>query len=211
MASSTSDDRSLHRRLLRREQAAQRELVERHWEPLCALLAHQVGLTRHDAEEIASEVLCEVLVEPERYDPDRGAMRTWLAVSARNRARDVLRRRSRRPTPVPLPHDLRNRPDSASASGSVARAAELLVHVCKEVLSPQDRRILWWWAYDVPYDRMAEWTGHSPGALRQRVRRAKLAIRRVLDGLADEFPALADPAVRRHLDLEGPAGPGASA
>jgi RNA polymerase sigma factor (sigma-70 family) len=56
-------------------------------------LALRLTNDRCTAEDIAQEVFVELWQRPERYDPRRARLRTWLCMIARRRAIDWLRRR----------------------------------------------------------------------------------------------------------------------
>jgi RNA polymerase sigma-70 factor (ECF subfamily) len=48
------------------------------------------------ARDVCQDVFVSLWQRPERFDPDRAPLRTWLAVLARRRAIDLLRQRGRR-------------------------------------------------------------------------------------------------------------------
>jgi RNA polymerase sigma-70 factor (ECF subfamily) len=50
---------------------------------------------RMEAEDVCHDVLMQVLSHPERYDPSRGSVEAWLAVLAKSRCIDRLRKRQR--------------------------------------------------------------------------------------------------------------------
>jgi len=58
------------------------------------------GLNRSLADEIAQEVMLSVWNHSDRFDPDKGAMSTWVFAIARNRLIDSVRK-TRRPEPDP--------------------------------------------------------------------------------------------------------------
>ena len=63
-----------------------------------AALVHGVAarlVGRDAAADIAQEVFVHLWARADAFDPDRGTLRTYLAVMARRRAIDVLRRRGR--------------------------------------------------------------------------------------------------------------------
>jgi RNA polymerase sigma-70 factor (ECF subfamily) len=49
-----------------------------------------------EAEDVAEEVFIQLWTAAERFDPARGALRSWLAAMARSRALDHVRARERR-------------------------------------------------------------------------------------------------------------------
>jgi RNA polymerase sigma-70 factor (ECF subfamily) len=58
------------------------------------------GLNRSVADEVAQEVMISVWNNSDRFDPERGAMSTWVFAIARNRLIDSVRK-TRRPEPDP--------------------------------------------------------------------------------------------------------------
>lgn len=50
---------------------------------------------RMEAEDVCHDVLMTVITRPERYDPARGSVEAWLAVLAKSRCLDRLRKRKR--------------------------------------------------------------------------------------------------------------------
>jgi len=50
---------------------------------------------RMEAEDVCHDVLLAVISQPDRYDPSRGTVEAWLAVLAKSRCMDRLRKRRR--------------------------------------------------------------------------------------------------------------------
>ena len=66
------------------------------YSPAVLALCIRILRSRADAEELLSDVFQEVWNRPERYDPARGNVLTYLITLARSRAIDRLRSRKRR-------------------------------------------------------------------------------------------------------------------
>lgn len=64
--------------------------------PLFVFALRALG-DRGAAEEVVQDTLLNAWRHADRYDPDRGAIGTWLFAIARNRVIDRVRRRSARP------------------------------------------------------------------------------------------------------------------
>jgi RNA polymerase sigma-70 factor (ECF subfamily) len=81
--------------------AAWQEFVAR-YRPLVVAVARRLGLQEADAQDVAQEVLVAFVqaYRQQRYDRDKGALRSWLRGIAWNKVHDVLRRRGREPVPV---------------------------------------------------------------------------------------------------------------
>jgi RNA polymerase sigma-70 factor (ECF subfamily) len=88
-------DEALMRALAAGDESALRELYARHAPAIFALAART--LERPAAEEIVQDVFLALWQSADRFDPERGALRTWLLVIAQRRIANELRRRSRRP------------------------------------------------------------------------------------------------------------------
>jgi RNA polymerase sigma-70 factor, ECF subfamily len=85
-----ADDPTLVRAVVARDEAALEELYRRHGGP-CFALARRVLADRVLAEEIVQEVFVRTWREPERFDPDRGSMRSFLLAQVHGRSVDLLR------------------------------------------------------------------------------------------------------------------------
>jgi RNA polymerase sigma-70 factor (ECF subfamily) len=92
---SAADDAALGTALIARDQAALAELYQRHGGTALAL-ARRVLADRVLAEEVVQEVFVRIWNLPERYDADRGSMRSFLLAQVHGRAVDLLRAESAR-------------------------------------------------------------------------------------------------------------------
>ena len=120
MAARDREERRLARRLARRDPEALRALYDLHGGAIFGFLLRVLG-DRAAAEDVQQQVFLEAWQRADRFDPERGGLRTWLLTIARSRAIDHLRRR------VPEPRD----PASAVALADRAdetRVDDLLEH-----------------------------------------------------------------------------------
>jgi RNA polymerase sigma-70 factor, ECF subfamily len=90
-----STDSVLVARMVAGDEEALTEVWQRHGP---VVFGHARRLTRDAsiAEDVAQEVFVAFWAHPERFDPDRGSLRSYLGVHARRRAIDKLRQDSRR-------------------------------------------------------------------------------------------------------------------
>jgi RNA polymerase sigma-70 factor (ECF subfamily) len=95
LAPEAPSDASLVARAAAGDAGAVGALYDRHWTAVYAL-AHAVVRDAGDAEDVVAATFAQLWREATRYDPARGTVAGWLAVVARSRALDVLRRRRRR-------------------------------------------------------------------------------------------------------------------
>jgi len=95
--SESDDDAALAALVGAGDRAALARLYDRH-APHVYTLARRVLRCDPDAEAIVSDVFLEFWRRPERFDPSRGALRTYLLVLARSRAIDRVRAETTRET-----------------------------------------------------------------------------------------------------------------
>ncbi|MDP0501453.1 MAG: RNA polymerase sigma factor [Verrucomicrobiota bacterium JB022] len=86
-------DQAVLQRLQQADEAALRELIARHQEPVFRLAWRYLG-SEQDAAEVAEETFVKVFFNAARYRP-KAAVRTWIFSIAANLCRDRLRRRKR--------------------------------------------------------------------------------------------------------------------
>lgn len=77
------------------DERALSDVYDRHAKLVFNLAQAIVGNSQ-DAEEVTEDVFVQLWTSGDRFDPDRGALRAWLAVIARTRALDLVRARGRR-------------------------------------------------------------------------------------------------------------------
>ena len=84
-------DRQLHRRLVARDLTALAALCDQFSGAIRAVALRVTG-DHQAAEDITQDTLLGVWSRPDRYNPDRGGLRPWLATLAHNRGVDWIRR-----------------------------------------------------------------------------------------------------------------------
>jgi RNA polymerase sigma-70 factor, ECF subfamily len=90
-----SPDAVLVARLSAGDEEALAEVWQRHG-PLVFGLARRLTGDSSTAEDVAQEVFVTLWQHPDRFDPVRGSLRSYLGIQAHRRAVDVLRRTGRR-------------------------------------------------------------------------------------------------------------------
>ncbi|MGE3325423.1 MAG: RNA polymerase sigma factor [Acidimicrobiia bacterium] len=154
------------------------------YDQYCALVhGIAVRLVGNDlASDVSQEVFVELWKRPEAWDPEKGSMRTFLAVITRRRCIDLIRRTTRRSS-----HEERSRTVSDAPTPNVdeavlAREAGALVRRALLAL-PEAQRLAIELAYfdGLTFRQVAERTGASEGTAKSRIR---LGLRR-LAGILD--------------------------
>lgn len=152
--------------VLARAQAGDEEAFSRLWLDLNPRLVRYLRLEPgQSAEDLAAETWVSVVKGLKRFRGDETAWHAWVFTTARRRALDDARRRSRRPqTSGPGPLDRLAAPDTpphldADGAAEALRLLSTLPPLQAEVLA---LRVL----ADLPVDTVAAMLGRSPGSVR---------------------------------------------
>ncbi len=94
-AEETLSDEELMAAIALGDEAALQSLYQRH-SPAVFALCLRILDDRRDAEEVLLEVFFEIWDRADRYQPTRGAVRTYVVMLARSRAIDRVRKARRR-------------------------------------------------------------------------------------------------------------------
>jgi len=131
-------ERRLHRRLLEGEHPAFADLYDQ-FAAVVFGVALRVTANTQAAEDICQTVFLEVWEHPERFDPSKGAWRSWLATLAHHGGVDWVRRekaaRLRNDAEAELGHE--RVPDVGEAVESVLMAEQTRLELSK--LSDDER------------------------------------------------------------------------
>jgi len=127
------------------------------------------------AEDVLQEVFFQLWRRPQAFDADRGRLAPWLAVIARNRAIDRVRKR-------PAEEDIDELPISTGVDLEETSARRLAVEKVRGVLAglPQEQRKALEMAFfeGMTHTEIAGKTGEPLGTVKTRIRSALLAVRR---------------------------------
>jgi RNA polymerase sigma-70 factor (ECF subfamily) len=129
------------------------------------------------AEDLLQDIFMQLWRNPGAFDASRGNMAAWLAVIARNRAIDALRRR--RPeddiedVAVSVEHDLVSEADRSRTMDKVRGALQAM---------PAPQRSVLEMAYfeGLTHSEIAGKTGEPLGTVKTRIRAGLLSLRKVL-------------------------------
>lgn len=183
------DDESLMRLILRRQESALSELYDRYGRLVYSIGLNALGETQ-SAEEVTQDVFLRVWERAETYQADQGKVAAWLARIARNRAVDLIRRRSVRPESNSVAWE--EGPGNEMASNhNVEQAAELneqQQHVRKAIaqLPPEQKQVLALAYFQgLSHQEIADRLNQPLGTVKTRVR---LAMQKLRSLLADQIP-----------------------
>lgn len=169
----------------RGDQGALAEIYRRYGGAVWAM-AQRVCRDRGLADDVSQTVFVDLWTRPQRFDPERGQLRSWLIAQAHARAVDVVRAesarrrrhdRAARLAPPPPP------PPSADVEAAI-HLAGLTEHVrCALGHLPAEERDALVLAYfgGHSYRDTAALMGTPEGTVKSRIRRGLLALRRALE------------------------------
>ena len=176
-------DAGLAAGVARRDPGALAEIYRRHGGAMWAL-ARRVLRDRHRAEEVCQTVFTELWASPERYDPTRGSLRSWLLTQAHGRSVDIVRsevsrrRRDERDGVLaaagPPEADVGARVELLALADHVRRALDWL---------PREERepIVLSYFGGQSYRQAAAHLGQAEGTVKSRIRLGMQRLRRALE------------------------------
>jgi RNA polymerase sigma-70 factor (ECF subfamily) len=175
-------DAELIVRVLAGDVDAYTPLVDRHYDS-CARYARRMLGDGHDAEDVVQETFLRAYVGLGRYH-ERHRFRAWLFRILINECRSQLRRRVRLSKRLVLDStaDLAAGPareGSDELRGALQSALDRLDPTAREAL-------LLKYGEQLDYEQMSHITGSSISALKMRVKRARDAVRPMLEELLHE-------------------------
>ena len=171
------EDAELLQAVAQQDQAAMAALFDR-YSRLVYSIALRVLREPALAEDVMQDVLLQVWRQPGGFVSQRGSLGAWLAVVARNRSIDVIRRRSHL-TPLedmvlPEPRNLQRAVEENHLMDQVRNVVEQL---------PNEQQTSLQMAYfeGLSHTEISERTGTPLGTVKTRIRTALIAVRRALE------------------------------
>ena len=177
------EDGELLKRHVRGDPAAFGALIERYRQELFAFLARFTG-DRHLAEDVFQEAFLQLHISAETFDPAR-RLKPWLYTIAANKARDAMRKRSRRQT-APLDATAGTNGDDGVSYGDLMPSdipaphenllnlelRQSVEHIVRQM--PENLRVVLALAYfsDMPYKEIAEVVQAPLGTVKSRLHAA---------------------------------------
>ncbi len=168
--------------IARYSEVALAEVYRRHGRAVYGL-ARRVLLDASEAEDVTQEVFLRLWREPERFDPDRGSLRSFLLAQAHGRAVDAVRSASSRRA-----REARDAARTAHAEYDIQHEAwdlALADQVASAMgeLSDDERRAIELAYFDGrTYREVAQVLEQPEGTVKSRIRSG---MRRLRDALAD--------------------------
>jgi RNA polymerase sigma-70 factor (ECF subfamily) len=129
------------------------------------------------AEDVLQDIFMQLWRNPGAFDASRGNMPVWLAVIARHRAIDALRRR--RPENDIADVIVSVEPDFASDADR-SRAMEKVRGALNTMPPPQKSALEMAYFEGLTHSEIAEKTGEPLGTIKTRIRTGLLSLRKVL-------------------------------
>lgn len=171
----TTSDLTLVTAIRRGDQDAMAALYDRH-SPIVYSVALRVLQDTGAAEDVLQDIFMQLWRNPGAFDASRGNMAAWLAVIARHRAIDALRRR--RPE-----NDIEDviifmEPDLAGEADR-SRAMDKVRGALQTMPSPQRSALEMAYFEGLTHVEIAEKTGEPLGTIKTRIRTGLLSLRKV--------------------------------
>ncbi|MCB1909342.1 MAG: sigma-70 family RNA polymerase sigma factor [Rhodocyclaceae bacterium] len=172
-------------RFLCGERAAFAELVEHYQRPVIAYFG-RLGLSAAEADELAQEAFIRVWTNADRFDPGRASLATWLFSIVHHLAVNALNRADRR---YCLPLDAAGEAIDDSPGPEVATQLAERKRILRNALRQLptvDRSVLALSYFrELDLAAIARIEGCSEAAVKQRLYRARIALRRLLENRHD--------------------------
>jgi RNA polymerase sigma-70 factor (ECF subfamily) len=158
------------------DQAAMGALYDR-YSSIVYAVALRVLQDTGAAEDVLQEIFMQLWRNPGAFDASRGNMAAWLAVIARHRAIDSLRRR--RPENDIADVVVSVEPDLASDADR-SRAMDKVRGALQAMPSPQRSALEMAYFEGLTHVEIAEKTGEPLGTIKTRIRAGLVSLRKVL-------------------------------
>lgn len=168
------DEAALIARLRAGDQGAMAAIYDRYSSIIYGVALRVLGNTM-GAEDVLQEVFIQLWRNPQAFDAGRGRLAAWLAVIARNRAIDHLRKR-------PIEDDIDDLPISTSVDLESESAQRMAVEKVRSVMAglpPEQRRLLEMAFFEgMTHTEIAGKTGEPLGTIKTRIRAGLLVLRK---------------------------------
>lgn len=172
--SNPKEERALLARIGGGDESAMSDLYGRYSGIVYGVALRVLGSTAA-AEDVLQEVFLQLWRNPQAFDSDRGKLAPWLAVIARNRAIDLLRKR-------PMEEDIDELPISTGVNLEDEVSERMAIDKVRGVLTqlPAEQRKALEMAYfeGMTHTEIAAKMGDPLGTVKTRIRYGLLALRK---------------------------------
>jgi len=169
-----NDEAALVERIRSGDETAMEDMYDRYSGIVYGVALRVLGNTTA-AEDVLQEVFLQLWRNPDAFDANRGKLAAWLAVIARNRAIDHLRKR-------PPEDDIEDLPISTGVNLEGEAAQRLVVEKIRGVLAqlPQEQRRALEMAFfeGMTHAEIAAKCGEPLGTIKTRIRTGLLVLRK---------------------------------
>lgn len=171
-----------YRRIKQRDEAAFEELMNGYSKLLWAVGSRlNVGSDGMDLEELVSDVFLRLWQHPEKFQPERGSLKSYLCVMMDSLTKNKLKQNAR------YQHeDLAELVDVGKESASVVRmdeeaAWQEIYDLIMEIDEPTRKLLLWRIFYDLKPEEITKKSGLPAKEVDNRLYRGKLKLRKLLE------------------------------
>ena len=173
---SAQDDAALLALVQRGDEGAMASLFDR-YSKIVYSVALRVLRDPASAEDVLQEVFMQIWRNPNSFIATRGSLGGWLAVVARNRSIDALRRKKpSEPVDEMVMASSYNLANEAERNSLMEKARATIVQ-----LPPEQRKTLEMAFFDgLTHSEIAEMTGDPLGTVKTRIRSALASLRKAL-------------------------------
>lgn len=145
------------------------------------VLAYLRGHGVAAAEDVLHEVFLAVFTGLARFEGDGRGFRSWVFTIAHHKAVDDVRRRARRPEPVPYQAEQDRREAASAEQEALAALSQARVHELLARLTEDQREVLLLRVVaDLTVEQVAAALGKPIGAVKALQRRGLDALRRIV-------------------------------
>lgn len=142
-------------------------------------IARRLSPTRTDAEDAVQEVFVSLWKSADRFDPSTAQESTFVAMIARRRLIDRLRRSGRRPDTqgVELADDLAPAETSSSGEYATSDESKIVAHAFTQLSDEQQRVLRLAIQHGQSHSQIAESTGIPLGTVKTHARRGMIKLK----------------------------------
>lgn len=173
-----------YQRIKKREDAAFNQLIAEYSKLLWAIgsrmAATNAKTTQMDLEEVVSDVYLRLWQHPEKFDPKKGTLKTYLVVMMESMTKNKLRQRSKHQhedlEQLVEPKELTETNDPLSEKELWQEIYQLVM----EIEEPTRKILIWRLFYDLKPDEIVKRSGLSAKEVDNRLYRGKIKLRKLI-------------------------------